>query len=183
VVADGRELLHFGVSAHPEPRIPFVTVQRWLGLPELGVAQGWNLPGMLGWHRRKLGWIDPNQVRCLRDRPLETDLTPLALSGGTKLVVVPLGGARALVLENRQRVGLDVETQGCGKGVLAYEVGARPDSTPIAIIPSQGLSSPGNCVLVAPHDLRAGQTAAVSTLTVRALSQAADGGYRLRISP
>ena len=183
VSADGRELLHFGVTNHPEPRIGFVTTQRWFGLPERGVASGWNLPGMFGWHRLKLGWLDAPQVRCVRERQIETDLTPLALSGGTKLVVVPLSAERALVLENRQRVGLDVETQGCGKGLLAYEVNTRAGAQPITILPSQGLSSPGNCVLVAPYDLKAGENAEISIVSVRALSQAADGSYRLRISP
>ncbi|MGH3071608.1 MAG: hypothetical protein ACRDNB_04960 [Gaiellaceae bacterium] len=183
IAADGRELLHFGVTPESEPRIPLVAAQRWLGLPEAAVAQGWNLPGALGWHRRKLGWIDPSQVRCVRTKPIETDLTPLALSGGTKLVVVPLGSDRAVVLENRQRVGLDLVTQGCGKGVLAYEVAARPGATPVTILPSQGLSSPGNCQLVAPYDLRPGESAAISSVSVRALSQTGDGSYRLRVSP
>jgi hypothetical protein len=183
VAADGRELLHFGVTPHPEPGIGFVTAQRWLGLPEAAVAQGWNLPGAFGWHRRKLGWLDPDQARCLGTRRIEVDLTPLALSGGTKLVVVPIDSDRALVLENRQRVGLDAQTQGCGKGILAYEVGTRPGWTPITILPREGLSSPGNCRLVAPYDLRPGESAAISSVVVRALSQAGDGTYRLRISP
>jgi hypothetical protein len=51
------------------------------------------------------------------------------------------------------------------------------------ILPRDGLSSPGARRLVAPYDLRPGETAGIASLSVRALSQAADGSYRLRAAP
>lgn len=185
IVADGRELRHFGLTPDHGPGIGFTTTLRWLGLPTAAASHRWNLPGLFGWHRRKLGWLDPSQIRCLRDKPIETELTPLALSGGTKLILMPRDFDRTLVLENRQRIGLDTENYPCGRGILAYEIGTRPGSNPFTLLPRGASGSSETCGAGsdAPYDLRPGETTSISALvSVQILSQSDTGSYRLRVT-
>lgn len=112
----------------------------WLGLPDLygrtptstthEYVGSWDLmsdnaigPHFLAWHNYKLGWIDPEQLRCL-DSPGETqvDLTPASVPGGVKALVVPTGDSTAYVVEARRRTGLDAGL--CDDGVLIYHVDA-----------------------------------------------------------
>ncbi|MEW2389685.1 M6 family metalloprotease domain-containing protein [Streptomyces venezuelae] len=83
-------------------------------------------PDLFGWHKWKLGWLEPRQVRCvgagterLTLEPLAAPLAPGAL-GGTRLAVVRTGRDTVLALEARGAVGNDRAT--CTEGVLVYEV-------------------------------------------------------------
>ncbi len=54
----------------------------------------------LAWHKWKLGWLDPAQLRCLNGSgTLEETLSPVDTAGGVKAVVVPLTESRAYVVE------------------------------------------------------------------------------------
>jgi hypothetical protein len=137
--------------------------------------------GSRGWDRRKLGWLDPTQVRCLGRTTLDVTLAPLALSGGVKLVLARLSGTALLVLENRQRVGLDA-TQ-CKSGILAYEVRPAADFR-LQVFPAETRPSTRDCgnFAFATHDLRPGGSAAAAGITFEALDVSAEGGaYRLRV--
>ncbi|NED00244.1 M6 family metalloprotease domain-containing protein, partial [Streptomyces sp. SID6648] len=72
------------------------------GLPDLYTQEGggavghWDIMSedwgadndLLGWHKWKLGWLDPTQVHCASaPGTTEYTLTPLARKGGDKLVV------------------------------------------------------------------------------------------------
>ncbi|MFE6332647.1 M6 family metalloprotease domain-containing protein [Streptomyces sp. NPDC057806] len=109
-------------------------------------------PDLFGWHKWKLGWLDPRQVACVRD-PDGTRLTlePLGagpgvavagaagapafgLGGGTKLAVVRTGADSALAFEARGRIGNDAGA--CRDGVLVYRVrsGAESGRGPVEVI-------------------------------------------------
>ncbi|MGW1725015.1 M6 family metalloprotease domain-containing protein [Streptomyces sp. NPDC002306] len=111
------------------------------GLPDLYTQEGggavghWDIMSedwganndLLGWHKWKLGWLDASQVSCAeRKGTSEYVLTPLARTGGSKLVFVPLSGRSGYALELRTREGND-ETV-CRPGVLIYKVDAGVDT-------------------------------------------------------
>ncbi|MFI0268336.1 M6 family metalloprotease domain-containing protein [Streptomyces luteogriseus] len=109
-------------------------------------------PDLFAWHKWKLGWLDPRQVRCVQDAgPARLTLEPLAagpgmpttgaagaqafgLGRGTKLAVVRTGPDSVLALEARGPVGNDAAA--CRQGVLVYRVrgGAQSGGGPIEVI-------------------------------------------------
>lgn len=111
------------------------------GLPDLYTQSGggavghWDIMSedwganndLLGWHKWKLGWLDPSQVGCaMTAGTTEYTLTPLARPGGAKLVFVPLTSRTGYAVELRTREGND-ETV-CQPGVLIYRVDANVDT-------------------------------------------------------
>lgn len=111
------------------------------GLPDLYTQHGggavghWDIMSedwganndLLGWHKWKLGWLDPSQVGCaMTAGTTEYTLTPLARPGGVKLVFVPLTSRTGYAVELRTREGND-ETV-CRPGVLIYRVDANVDT-------------------------------------------------------
>ena len=131
---------------------------RTLGLPKLVDRQdqlgGWDAAaysapgrvGLLAWHRRKLGWLDPSQVRCIRRGSAEIVLQPVTRSGGTKLVIAPISGSAAITVELRRREGLDQQL--CGEGLLVARVDTRIPirdplvTPPIRIVTTRPVSYP-----------------------------------------
>ncbi|MFE7897486.1 M6 family metalloprotease domain-containing protein [Streptomyces sp. NPDC057424] len=109
-------------------------------------------PDLFAWHKWKLGWLDPRQVRCVQDAgPTRLTLEPLAagpgvpttgaagapafgLGQGVKLAVVRTGPDSVLAFEVRGPVGNDVAA--CRQGVLVYRVrgGAQSGGGPIEVI-------------------------------------------------
>ncbi|MFI8093274.1 M6 family metalloprotease domain-containing protein [Streptomyces sp. NPDC086080] len=109
-------------------------------------------PDLFGWHKWKLGWLEPRQVRCVRDAgTVRLTLEPLGagpgtpvtgaagapsfgLGRGTKLVVVRTGSDTALAFEVRDQVGNDAAA--CQPGVLVYRVSGdtRSGRGPIEVI-------------------------------------------------
>ncbi|QNP72514.1 M6 family metalloprotease domain-containing protein [Streptomyces roseirectus] len=101
-------------------------------------------PDLFGWHKWKLGWLEPRQVVCVRDSgTTRLTLEPLGagpgvpvtrasgspafgLGNGTKLAVVRTGTGSALAFEARGPVGDD--TAACRAGVLVYRVRSTADS-------------------------------------------------------
>ncbi|MGP4000995.1 M6 family metalloprotease domain-containing protein [Streptomyces sp. 8N706] len=84
-------------------------------------------PEPFGWHKWKLGWLDRQQVACVRRSGTSMhSLVPLAApagpgsDGGPRLLVVRTGGATALAIEVREGRGND--SGACTKGVLVYRV-------------------------------------------------------------
>jgi hypothetical protein len=84
-------------------------------------------PEPFGWHKWKLGWLDPDQVGCVhRGGTSVHSLDPLTApfpqgsSGGTRLLVIRTGAATAIAVEARVAHGNDAET--CSQGVLVYRV-------------------------------------------------------------
>ncbi|MGW7298674.1 M6 family metalloprotease domain-containing protein [Streptomyces sp. NPDC054829] len=101
-------------------------------------------PDLFAWHKWKLGWLDPDQVHCVRERGgTRLTLEPLGagpgavlagaagapafgLGGGTKLAVVRTGADSALAFEARSRVGNDAEA--CREGILVYRISSAEES-------------------------------------------------------
>ncbi|MFJ2818663.1 M6 family metalloprotease domain-containing protein [Streptomyces sp. NPDC091279] len=111
------------------------------GLPDLYTQEGggavghWDIMSedwgvnndLLGWHKWKLGWLDASQVRCASRRGTSTyTLTPLARTGGPKLLFVPLGRRSGYAVELRTREGNDEAV--CRPGALIYKVDANVDT-------------------------------------------------------
>ncbi|MEU7469439.1 M6 family metalloprotease domain-containing protein [Streptomyces sp. NPDC044984] len=111
------------------------------GLPDLYTAEGggavghWDIMSedwganndFLAWHKWKLGWLDASQVGCAAaPGTREYVLTPLALTGGPKLVFIPLNGHSGYAVELRTRAGNDEAV--CRPGVLVYRVDANVDT-------------------------------------------------------
>ena len=194
VIADGKELRHFAVTGSP------VTAVRALlqlaGLPAIGGGyvgdwdpMGFNVPnpgflGMLAWHRRKLGWLDPSQVRCLGTSPLEIMLEPTWRPGGVKEIVVPTGKTTAIVLENRQLGGLDAAH--CRRGILAYEVRTDWEYHLWILARDRTFERPCEALAFAPYDFQPKDSTRVQGVgggvAFEVLSAEADGSYRLRVS-
>ena len=187
ITADGRELRHFAFGGSVGL---LSAIRRLAGLP-VAEASGWDVtagtgePGRLGllaWHRRKLGWLTAREVRCLRSESLEVTLEPTWRPGGIKAVVVPTGATTAVVLENRQRQGLDAGL--CAKGVLAYAVSTE-SGRPLRLLPA----APGDALSCghnyggAPYDFGpGGSTRVAGVVSFEVLDALSDGSYRLRIS-
>ncbi|CAL9540452.1 M6 family metalloprotease domain-containing protein [Streptomyces pilosus] len=108
-------------------------------------------PDLFAWHKWKLGWLEPRQVRCVQAGPVRLTLEPLAagpgtpvtgaagapsfgLGRGTKLAVVRTGADTALAFEVRGRAGND--TAACRQGVLVYRVNAdtRSGRGPVEVV-------------------------------------------------
>ncbi|KOT44730.1 peptidase M6 [Streptomyces caelestis] len=109
-------------------------------------------PDLFGWHKWKLGWLEPRQVRCVQEAgPVRLTLEPLGagpgtpvtgaagapsfgLGRGTKLAVVRTGPDSVLAFEARGPVGND--TRACRQGVLVYKVrsGTRSGRGPIEVV-------------------------------------------------
>ncbi|MFF9273665.1 M6 family metalloprotease domain-containing protein [Streptomyces griseosporeus] len=101
-------------------------------------------PDLFGWHKWKLGWLEPRQVVCVRGTgPTRITLEPLGagpgvpvigaagapafgLGHGTKLALVRTGPDSVLALEARGPVGSDSGV--CRSGVLAYRVRSTAES-------------------------------------------------------
>ncbi|MFF3894185.1 M6 family metalloprotease domain-containing protein [Streptomyces sp. NPDC001812] len=111
------------------------------GLPDLYTAEGGSAAGhwdimsedwganndLLGWHKWKLGWLDAPQVHCAAGTGTrEYTLTPLAESGGPKLVFLPLDTGSGYAVEFRTRAGNDEAV--CRPGILVYKVDADVDT-------------------------------------------------------
>ncbi|NBM19556.1 M6 family metalloprotease domain-containing protein [Streptomyces sp. GC420] len=90
-------------------------------------------PDLFGWHKWKLGWLEPRQVICVtgaRGASLHT-LEPLSAPpgaglGGSRLAVVRTDTTGAIAIEARAAVGNDRAT--CTEGVLVYRVGTETAS-------------------------------------------------------
>ncbi|MBQ1089634.1 M6 family metalloprotease domain-containing protein [Streptomyces sp. B93] len=112
------------------------------GLPDLYTQEGggavghWDIMSedwganndLLGWHKWKLGWLDPHQVACASAPGTTTEhlLTPLSRAGGPKLVFIPVDGSTGYAVELRTRGGNDEAV--CRPGVLIYKVDAEVDT-------------------------------------------------------
>ncbi|GHH90676.1 M6 family metalloprotease domain-containing protein [Streptomyces capillispiralis] len=111
------------------------------GLPDLYTAEGggavghWDIMSedwganndLLAWHKWKLGWLDADQVGCAAGTGTkEYTLTPLARTGGPKLVFVPLDAHSGYAVELRTRAGNDDAV--CRPGILIYRVDADVDT-------------------------------------------------------
>jgi len=102
-------------------------------------------PDFFGWHKWKLGWLDPRQVLCVQgggstrvtleplSTPPERTTPPVTVSlhgpavrRTARLVVVRTGRTSAIAIEARGARGNDAST--CTQGVLVYRVRSETES-------------------------------------------------------
>jgi M6 family metalloprotease-like protein len=136
---------------------------------------------LLGWHKWRLGWLDPGQLTCvLAPGQIEETLTPIATAGGKKLVLVPTSPSTTYVLETRLRVGFDRAI--CEEGVLVYNV----DSQILNATMKDGrgviaVKGPRRCDRNSAGALHTGEEFEDTTLKVEVLARDASA-YRVRIT-
>ncbi|MFI1017412.1 M6 family metalloprotease domain-containing protein [Streptomyces sp. NPDC020965] len=128
------------------------------GLPDLYTAEGggavghWDIMSedwganndFLGWHKWKLGWLDPEQLSCAAaPGTTEYKLTPLATAGGAKMVIVPLTKDSGYAVEVRTPAGNDEAI--CRPGVLIYRVQGDIDTGQGPVTVSDSERESGGC--------------------------------------
>ena len=194
VVADGKELRHFG-----QPSLPATAFRSLLhlsGLPPIPQAAGvWDpmSPGSRGGPIDRLGapCLAPAQAGLARRDP-----DPLPWLDADRV------DARANLVERRREDGRGGDERDerhragepaaggldaihCRRGVLAYEVRTNVEAG-IAVLPADSSNRPecGHASLAAaPYDVKAGDTIRVGgAVSFHVLSVGEDGSYRLRVS-
>ncbi|MBT2545442.1 M6 family metalloprotease domain-containing protein [Streptomyces sp. ISL-44] len=128
------------------------------GLPDLYTSDGGNTVGhwdimsedwgsnndLLGWHKWKLGWLDSTQISCAsKSGASDHVLSPLAVSGGTKLAFVPVSESAGYAVEVRTQAGNDESV--CKPGVLIYKVDSDVDTGRGPVTVSDSTSTSGGC--------------------------------------
>jgi M6 family metalloprotease-like protein len=116
------DLYDENVERDSEGNVPYEEVLGFVGaFGIMGGITDWSTANeMFAWSRWQLGWLRDTQVACITSFPTSVQLTPLAIPGGIKAVVVPLTETTALVVESRGRLGYDVRLR--KEGVLIYKV-------------------------------------------------------------
>ena len=134
------------------------------------------LSHLLGWHKWQLRWIDPPQLTCLSSPgTIEETITPIAVRGGKKLVVVPISDTYAYTVEARRRIGYDKNA--CEEGVLVYAIDSTRGGYEDPVI----LKGQPRCGNVTPGAFRTGQVHDDQYVKVEIL--ATDGrSYRVRVT-
>ena len=138
------------------------------------------------WHKWLLRWLDPKQLRGVTTPgTTEAELTPLERKGGLKAVVVPVTSDVVYVIENRQRIGEDIEL--CDKGVLVWVVdGSRRNVERNAVIQPARRSYNDECgaIFDAGYDVGGGEISTFEDANVRmdVLAALTNGNYRVRVT-
>jgi len=135
--------------------------------------------GLLGWHRFKLGWLDPAQVVCVYGPGEVTlDLAGWTSAAGVKAVMLPVTWQRPIDHEHRAYVVevAPVPADGADGGVLVYVVNAALPSWERPIQMRGGPDASGTDPLPAGTTFR--HLAAGLEVEV---SQRVGDGFRVRI--
>ncbi|MFB7493996.1 M6 family metalloprotease domain-containing protein [Streptomyces sp. NPDC056161] len=163
-------------------------------------------PDLFAWHKWKLGWLEPRQVRCVQGTaPTRLTLEPLGageapagaaagspafgLGGGVKLAVVRTGPDSALAFEARGPAGPDHGI--CHQGVLVYRVhsAAASGDGPVEVVDAhprtegcwEGSVYPP--LADAPVALGESFTVPGDGVKVEAEARTASGAWTLKITP
>lgn len=144
---------------------------------------------MLAWRRWRMGWLEADQILCLAAGNGTFELTPIAEPGdGLAMAAVRLTETEFLVLENRQRLGLDADKLGVRgtfynralprEGVLPYIVDVTGENAdlPIRIFPDGRELEPDEDWILQSGDVVSTVLADGETLTVSVARDAAASG-------
>jgi M6 family metalloprotease-like protein len=157
-VTSGRDLANWGAlwANHellhnlslPDLYAPSNPGHRYVGMFSImGLISG-PAREMMAWERWNLGWLDDTQVWCVTGSgSTEVPLTPVSQAGGLKMVVVPVSGSLAVVVESRRLGGYDA---GYTPGALVYlvDLAAASQQGPIRVVPiNEADSSKGSAPL------------------------------------
>ena len=210
VVADGVELRGLAtVAADQQTRwqIQAHEVSHIFGLPDMydfsvpydqgtghlgrwePMSRAGSISHFLGWVKWKLGWLTPDELRCLTSAgALEETLSPIENPGGVKAVVIPTSASTAHVIEVHTLLG--ASDQVCDRGVLVYTVDTSAGTgTPSArVLPAQPDTDAATTLSCGPlhraaFGLGAGEVSAFEDAVVKLEVLATDGSaYRVRIT-
>lgn len=150
------------------------------------------VPGLFGWHKWKLGWLEDDQVRCqVGAGSIEETLTPVSVAGGTKLIVVRTGETQAYAIEARRAVGTDSRL--CEEGVLIYSIDTSriSGSDPSAVLVKPAQADDPNqrerCgwLYEAPFDVGENEVSTFESVFPEIkveVSASSDAGYDVRVT-
>jgi M6 family metalloprotease-like protein len=138
------------------------------------------------WDKYRLGWIDPEQIRC-QDEPGSTTqtLSPVETPGGLKMIVAKTGPSTAYVAEVRSLSGGD--TDQCSFGVLVYSLDARvlSGSGPLQVKtthPGTDAAKIRRCNMLYDAPLRSGESWEDEAVRVEVLSPGPKGSFNVRLT-
>lgn len=94
-----------------------------------------NAPSLFAWERWLMNWVTDSQISCLKEASGKVTLTALQNEGGTKALVIPLGGTKALVVESRKKIGLDSNMRKAGALVYRVDTSRQSGLGPIQVFP------------------------------------------------
>ena len=117
-----------------------------------GISTWLTFPEIFAWSRWQLGWLRDTQVACVTSFPTSVQLTPLAMPGGVKAVVVPLTETTALVVESRRALGYDFHLRKEGALVYKVDTSARSGEGPIVV--GSFSKPPNDSALLGPGEVR-----------------------------
>lgn len=83
---------------------------------------GSSAPGYMGYSRWILKWLDDAQIACINGS-VTVSLTPIEISGGLKLGLIPFSPTRSLAVESRRKIGYDSDL--IREGAVVYLVNAK----------------------------------------------------------
>ena len=102
-----------------------------------------NASGFIGWHRHKLGWLDPDRKSYLTEGTHTLNLVPLDADSGPSMIVIPVDDpknpSKVFVIEIGQPPQTSEGKQKWETGVLIYSVdGTKPTGKhPVVIYPKE----------------------------------------------
>jgi len=117
---------------------PFTGVkgQRFVGEFSLMGSISGIAPEFFGWERWLLGWINDNQVICSNSLASGTImLTPIEKKDGIKLLIIPIDGNSAIVVESRRNLGYDIKIPKSGPLVYLIDTKVASGAGPIKVLP------------------------------------------------
>ena len=134
---------------------------------------------MLAWSRWQLGWLEPDQIRCVTQLDTETTITisPVALPGNEgAMIVIPVSETEVIVIESRRKLGYDAGREHqwpdgaktifprlVDEGILVYTVNASLDT---GQLPIKVAGDPGNGHLENNPILTEGQSITIRGHTI-----------------
>ena len=129
------DLYDESVEKDSEGNLPYEEVLGFVGAFGImgGIANWSTANEMFAWSRWQLGWLRDTQVACITSFPTSVQLTPLAIPGGIKAVVVPLTETTALVVESRGRLGYDLRLSKEGALIYKVDTSVRTGEGPIVV--------------------------------------------------
>jgi M6 family metalloprotease-like protein len=129
-------------------------------------------PEYSAWERWQLGWLNDNQVVCFNNTGSSTvTLSPVEVKNtAVKLLVIPINGNSAVVVESRKATGYDSLMPKQGPMVYLIDTKVQTGQGPIRVLPVN--DADGN-KLQAPMSV--GQTITYGTISIKFVSTDASG--------
>ena len=146
------DLYDGSVERDSEGNLPYEEVAKFVGAFGImgGITDWLTANEMFAWSRWQLGWLRDTQAACITSFPTSVQLTPLAIPGGVKAVVVPLTETTALVVESRRKLGYDFRLS--KEGALVYKVDTSVPSGEGPIVVGSTSKPPDASALLGPGE-------------------------------